>query len=179
LRLIRGGADGPRERVFLDAEAEPPALAREAERDYARAALQRQVEGGATVLVAPYHLAGDLVDPGRQLDLRVARHAARLFREARLGDPGRELHAALRVGVETLSDPLARAGLVAAYAELDVARFLVKVDGFLADVDACWEFVYSLELQARRPVEVVGEAPAGEPARRAEARVRRRLAQSG
>jgi hypothetical protein len=173
---------GPR--LLVDAEAPPPrGLRREAEREYVRAALQRQVEAGATLVVPPYHLAGDLAEPVRQLDLRLAKIAARQFREARLGEAGRELYAALRVGFDTVRDPLARVGLVSAYAALEVEGHVVKIDGFREDVEAASELLYALQLQAGKPVVAIGAELLDDGERaaaaRAEARVRRRLAQSG
>ncbi len=178
MRLVQGGLGEPeREPVFADAEAAAPSLTRDQERAYVAGSLQRQVEAGATRLVPPYELGGDPADPARQRDLRFARIAVRQFGEARLGAAGRELYAAMRVGVETLRDPLARAGLVAAYTALDVAGFVVRIDRVDEDVEVCAEFCIGLELQAGLPVVRAFAADWDQDAvHRAAARVRRRLA---
>jgi hypothetical protein len=155
LRLIQGGADdAPR---FVDPAPElPERLRRDDERGYVARVLQQQAEAGATLLVPPYHLAGDLADAGRQRDLRLARIAVRQFREARLGERGRSLWAALAVAPETVRDPLARAGLVTAYAAVEADGFVVKVERLADEVEAAAELLFSLQLQSGRPVAALG-----------------------
>jgi hypothetical protein len=120
------------------------------ERELVRAALQRQVEARQTRLVAPFGATGAPDDALRQRDLRLARLAAREFRQLRLGEPGRELWVGVRVDAETLVDPLARAGLVSLYGAIEADGFLVEADG---DDELLAELVYGLELQSGRPVE--------------------------
>jgi hypothetical protein len=147
------------------------------ERALVRASLQQQVEERQTRLVAPHRLAGDLDDPRRQSELRIARIAAREFHQARLGATGRELFAGLDVDISTLRDPLARAGLVSVYAMLEVDGFVVHVEGAADGVEACAELVFALRLQSGKPVEPTFELDREHDAvRQAEARVLRRAA---
>jgi hypothetical protein len=124
-------------------------LTRAEERELVRESLQRQAAQAR--VVAPFRLAGSLDDPRRQSDLRIAAIASREFRQARLGAAGRELWAGLRLDLETLGDPLARAGLVSLYAQLEVDGFVVELEG--EDVELLAELVLGLELQSGKPVE--------------------------
>jgi hypothetical protein len=124
-------------------------LTRAEERELVRESLQRQAAQAR--VVAPFRLAGSLDDPQRQSDLRIAAIASREFRQARLGAAGRELWAGLRLDLETLGDPLARAGLVSLYAQLEVDGFVVELEG--EDVELLAELVLGLELQSGKPVE--------------------------
>jgi hypothetical protein len=146
-------------------------LTRAEERELVRTALQQQA--GEARIVAPFRLAGDLEDPERQSDLRLAAMAAREFRQARLGVTGRELWAGVRVDVACLRDPLARAGLVSMYAQLDVDGFVVEVDG--DDLELAAELVLGLEQQSGKPVEAELDRDDA-VVRRAHARVLRRAA---
>jgi hypothetical protein len=141
------------------------------ERELVRAALQRQVEARQARLVAPFGATGAPDDVLRQRDLRLARLAAREFRQLRLGEPGRELWAGVRVDAETLADPLARAGLVSVYALIDVDGFVVEAEG--GDEELLAELVFGLELQSGRAVEAELDRD-GLPARRAHQRVLKR-----
>jgi len=123
----------------------------QSEGEVVRAALQRQVEARQTRLVAPFGADGAPDDVERLRDLRLARTAIRQFHEARLGEPGRELWVGVRVSAATLADPLARAGLVSLYAQLEADGFLVEADG--GDEELLAELVFALELQSGRPVE--------------------------
>jgi hypothetical protein len=146
-------------------------LTRAEERELVRTSLQQQA--GEARIVAPFRLAGDLEDPLRQSDLRIAGIAAREFRQARLGVTGRELWAGVRVDVATLRDPLARAGLVSMYAQLDVDGFVVEVEGEAVELVA--ELVLGLEQQSGKPVEA--KLDRDDPiVRGAQARVLRRAA---
>jgi hypothetical protein len=139
------------------------------ERELVRRSLQEQA--GERRVVAPYGRCGGLEDPARQSDLRVARLAARAFHEARLGATGRELWAGVAVDVATLADPLARAGLVALYAQLDVDGFVVEAPG--PPLHALAELVLAHDLQSGRPVEAEHDRDR-EAVRRAQARVLKR-----
>jgi hypothetical protein len=141
------------------------------ERELVRAALQRQVEARQSRLVAPFGATGAPDDVLRQRDLRVARLAAREFRQLRLGEPGRELWVGVRVDAETLDDPLARAGLVSLYAAVDADGFLVEAED--GDEELLAELVFGLELQSGRAVEAALDRD-GLAARRAHQRVLKR-----
>jgi hypothetical protein len=142
-----------------------------AERELVRAALQRQVEARQARLVAPFGAVGAPDDLRRQRDLRLARLAAREFRQLRLGEPGRELWVGVRVDAETLADPLARAGLVSLYGAIEADGFLVEAES--ADEELLAELVFGLELQSGRRVDAELDRD-GLPARRAQQRVLKR-----
>jgi hypothetical protein len=100
--------------------------------------LDAQRAHGATLLLTTYHLCGGLDTRARRLDLALARAGVAHFETERMDQPAehaavglrRELFATLAVERGLVAAPHAVDALAAAYLELDVAGFWVKIEGF-------------------------------------------------
>jgi len=93
---------------------------------------------GATLLLTSYHVCGGPGTRGRTLDLELARAGAEHFAAQRMDQPaehaavgvGRELFAVVAVAKDVVASPAAIEGLAAAYADLPVAGYWVKIEDF-------------------------------------------------
>jgi hypothetical protein len=106
--------------------------------DLAESPLDAQRAHGATLLMTSYHLCGPVGSRGRELDLHLTRLGAEHFQAERMEQPAehaavqvpRQLFASLAVEADVVRSPAAVEALAAAYAELDVAGYWVKIEGF-------------------------------------------------
>jgi hypothetical protein len=100
--------------------------------------LDAQRAHGATLLMTTYHLSGDPDSRGRQLDLELARLGAEHYWAERMDEPPihaalaipRQLYAALGVERDVVSAPGSVERLAAAYAELDVDGYWLRIERF-------------------------------------------------
>lgn len=129
-------------------------------------ALER--EGGASLVLTTYHLAGGVGTRGRDLELLLARLAVQDFRDQRHDEPpvlsphqfSREIYATIAVPLEVLRDFGEARRLAEAYLDIPADGYWVKILGFderarLADIAAAGHFFRCLR-EGRRPIVTCG-----------------------